>query len=114
MSWFDAGLLGENVGLIRIHREPIDSARSLLQHPELVAQLGDTSLERALQVIMSYDRLADEQQSYFPGPLLSLNFEDLIRETSTGKTELCISAIDRFIDSLMASDSTRKVAMAPR
>jgi hypothetical protein len=117
MSWYEAGLLGENVGLIRIHRVPIDSAHSLLQHPELVAQLDDASLEAALQVILRYDQLADEQQRCFLGPLLSLNFEDLIRETSTGKTGLCISAIDRFIDFLIASGmtsaSTRNLAMAP-
>jgi hypothetical protein len=118
MSWYEAGLLGENVGLIRVHREQIDSARSLLQHPQLVAQLDDASLETALQVILRYDQLADEQQRCFPGPLLSLNFEDLIRETSTGKTDLCIKAIDRFIDFLIASRmtsaSTRDPAMAPR
>lgn len=116
MSWHEAGLFGEAVGVVRIHREPSASARSLLQHPELAAQLGDASLEAALRVILRYDQLADEQQRCFPGPLLSLHSEDLIRETSAGTTGPCISAIDRFIDTLnapgMTSASTRKLTIS--
>jgi hypothetical protein len=98
MSWHEAGLLGVNAGLIRVRRDPLASARSLLQHPELAAQLGDTSLEAALQVILRYDQLADVQQRYFPGPMLSLDFADV-----TGKHHRFISAINQFLDSLHPS-----------
>ena len=103
MCWYAAGLFGKHAGLIRIRREPLDSARSLLQHPELAAQLDEATLESALQVILRYDRLADQQLRQFPGLMLSLDFEDLIRETSAGKTGRCIIAIDRFIGRLTAS-----------
>ena len=101
-SWHEAGLLGDTTGVIRIHREPLDSARSLLQHPELVAQLDDASLEHALQVTLHYDRLADEQVHHFPGPVLSMEFENLIRETSSGQPGPCLDAIDRFIGEVLA------------
>jgi hypothetical protein len=78
MSWYEAGLLGGNVGLIRMHREPLASARSLLQHPELAAQLCDASLD----------------------------FKDVTNEEFASKTSRCISTIDRFIDSLMTSGMT--------
>jgi hypothetical protein len=107
MSWFEAGLLGENVGLIRISREPFDSARSLLKHPELAAQLCNASLETALQLILRYEQLAQEQERCFLGPVLSLAFEEF-----TSSPNRCISAIDRFIDSLMTSASTRCANLA--
>jgi hypothetical protein len=106
MSWYEAGLLGKNVGLIRIHREPLASARSLLNHPELAAQLYDASLETALQIILRYDQLADEQQQCFPGPVLSLEFDEVIYEECNGNTSRCISIVDRFISSLFASETT--------
>ncbi len=85
--------------VIRIHREPLSSARSLLQHPELAAQLNDASLEAALKVILRYDELANEQQRLFPGPVLSLNFADVIGENFS------LDIIDQFIASLIASAS---------
>jgi hypothetical protein len=106
MSWYEAGLLGGNVGLIRMHREPLASARSLLQHPELAAQLCDASLDAALQLILRYDQLAEEQQRCFPGPVLSLDFKDVTNEEFTDNTSRYIGTIDRFIDSLMTSGVT--------
>ncbi len=106
MSWFDAGLLGENAGLIHLHREPLDSARSLLLHPELAAQLDEASLEAALKVILRYDRLALEQERNFPGPVLSLHFEEI-----TGNTGRCIERIEQFIDALVASGTTQVLEM---
>lgn len=95
MSWFETGLLGNNTGLIRIHREPLDSARSLLNHPELAAQLCNASLETALQLSLRYDQLAEEQQRCFLGPSLELVFEEF-----TSNTSQYISVLDEFIDSL--------------
>jgi hypothetical protein len=105
MSWFEAGLLGENVGLIHLHREPLDSARSLLLHPELAAQLGDASVETALKVIQRYDELALEQERNFPGPVLSLHFNEVI-----GDPERCMRTLDGFIDSLLTTPATEKLA----
>jgi len=107
MSWFEAGLLGENVGLIRIKRELMDSAHSLLKHPELAAQLDEISLDAALKVIRSYDRLADEQERCFPGPVLSLNFAEVTHNPIT-----CLDAIDGFIDAVMSSASSHDVEQA--
>jgi hypothetical protein len=106
MSWFDAGLLGNNVGLIHLYREPLASARSLLQHPELAAQLREISLEAALQVILRYEQLALEQVRYFPGSVLSLSFDEVTCDTSR-----CISTIDQFIDNLVTSGSTHDLTM---
>ena len=103
MSWHEAGLFGRNVGLIRIHREPLASARSLLQHPELAAQLGDASQETALRLILRYEQLADEQQRYFPGPVLSLEFNDVICEGFAGKQDRHIAAVNNLLDSLFTS-----------
>jgi hypothetical protein len=90
-------------GLIRIRREPRDSARSLLQHPEHAAQPGDASLKAALQLILRYDQLADGQQRCFPGPVLSLDFKDVTDEELINKPSSCIRTIDRFIESLTVS-----------
>jgi hypothetical protein len=108
MSWFDAGLLGNNVGLIHLRREPLASASSLLQHPELAAQLREISLEAALQVILRYEQLALEQARYFPGPVLSLHFEEV-----TSSTDECLSAINQFVASLITG-SLHNLATAQR
>jgi hypothetical protein len=98
MSWFEAGLFGNHVGLIHLRREPLASARSLLRHPELAARLGDQSPEAALQVILRYEALALQQARCFPGPVLSLSFDEVTQDTNQ-----CIIAIDQLIDNLLAS-----------
>lgn len=98
MSWFAAGLLGRKVGLIHLHRDPLASARSLLQHPELAAQLAEPTLDAALTVIVRYDELAQEQESAFPGPVLSLHFDEVITDPDG-----CAHKLDGFIASLISS-----------
>jgi hypothetical protein len=95
MSWYRAGLLGDSVGLIRLRRPPEASARSLLRHPELAAQLTRPCFAEALEVIVRYHSLADAQERLFPGPRISVQFDGVIAGDPA-----TLTAIDRFLSQM--------------